>query len=251
MTTIGEYHGYKIEYFDEIDSTSTYLVDRAKAGAPGRTVAIANRQTAGRGRRGRSFFSPENTGLYMSVIWRGDYNVETSMLITPAVACAVADGLERVCGKKMGIKWVNDIYSDGKKLCGILTETRFDFEQDKLDYAVIGIGINLCQPKGGFPEELADVATAAFSEYSEDNKTAVIQSVLDNLDEYLPKIASKEFLEEYRRRSVLIGRSVNVIKGESVRPAYVLGIDDNAKLVVKDDSGVYSLDSGEVSVKFL
>lgn len=249
MTIMTEYHGYKIEFFDEIDSTNTYLVERAKAGAPDKTVAIANRQTAGRGRRGKSFFSPENTGLYMSVIWKGDCGVKTAMLITPAVACAVADGLERVSGKEIGIKWVNDIYSGGKKLCGILTETRFDFEHDKLDFAVIGIGINLCEPKGGFPKELENVATAVFKEYSEDMRTAVIQNVLDNLDKYLPQITTKKFLKEYRRRSVLIGKTVNVIKGEDICAAQVLGIDDSAKLVVKDDSGVHAIDSGEISIR--
>ncbi len=244
-----EYHGYKIEFFDEIDSTNTYLVERAKAGASAKTVAIANRQTAGRGRRGKSFFSPENTGLYMSIIWKGDCDVKTAMLITPAAACAVAEGLELVSGREMGIKWVNDIYYGGKKLCGILTETRFDFEKDKLDYAVIGIGINLFEPKYGFPEELEKVATAVFSEYSEDKRTAVIQAVLDNLDKYLPQIATGEFLGEYRRRSVLIGKSVNVVKGERSYPAKVIDIDDSAKLVVKDCEGIHAIDSGEVSIR--
>lgn len=249
MTTMTEYHGYKIEFFDEINSTNTYLVERAKGGAPDKTVAIANHQTAGRGRRGKSFFSPENTGLYMSIIRKFDCDVQTAMLITPAAACAVADGLERICGRAMGIKWVNDIYSGGKKLCGILTETKFDFERDKLDYAVIGIGINLCKPKGGFPKELENVATAVFSKYSEDKRIEVIQNVLDGLDKYLPQIAARGFLDEYRRRSVLIGRTVNIIKGEESHTAQVLGIDDNAKLVVKDDSGVHALDSGEISIK--
>ncbi len=244
-----EYHGYKIEYFDEINSTNTYLVERAKDGAPDKTVAIANRQTAGRGRRGKSFFSPENTGLYMSIIRRFDCDVKTAMLITPAVACAVADALEQVSGKELGIKWVNDIYSCGKKLCGILTETRFDFKQNTLDYAVIGIGINLVEPKGGFPEELENVATAVFQEYSEDMRTAVIHAVLDSLEKYLPQIADKSFLEEYRRRSVLIGRTVNVIKGEESYPAQVLEIDDSARLVVKAEDKVQTLDSGEVSIR--
>ncbi len=246
---MNEYHGYKIEFFDEIDSTNTYLVERAKLGAPDKTAAIANRQTAGRGRRGKSFFSPENTGLYMSIIRKFDCDVKTAMMITPAVACAVADALECVSGKEMGIKWVNDIYSGGKKLCGILTETRFDFERDRLEYAVIGIGINLFEPKGGFPKELENVAMAVFSEYSKDKRTEVIQAVLDALDKYLPEIAPREFLEEYRRRSVLIGKSINVIKDENIRPAQVLGIDDNARLVVKAEDGVQALDSGEVSIR--
>ena len=131
-----------------------------------------------------------------------------------------------------------------KKVC-----VSFDFEHDKLDYAVIGIGINLVEPKGGFPAELESVATAVFSEYSEDTRTAVIQAVLGNLDKYLPQIADKRFLEEYRRRSVLIGRTVNVIKGEESYPAQVLEIDDNARLVVKAGDSVYTLDSGEISIR--
>lgn len=245
-----EYKGYKIEYFDEIDSTNTYLCSLAKKGGKDGTAVIARRQTAGRGRQGRSFYSPDSTGLYMSVIFRRKIGIEAALMLTPAVAAAVAQALERISGRNMGIKWVNDIFLDGKKLCGILVESKLDFATECLDYAVIGIGINLFEPAGGFPEEIKKTAAALFPNYSEEKRAEVTFALLDSLKDILDRLPDCGFMEEYRRRSVLIGREVDVLRNNEVYRAKVIGIDDTAKLiVVSEDRGEELLDSGEVRVK--
>ncbi len=265
-------HGiYKITEFDVLDSTNNYLVSLAKDGEPSGRVVIAKRQTAGKGSKGRSFYSPETSGLYMSVLIRKDFSPKTAMLITPMVACAVADALEAVSDKIMGIKWVNDIYCDGKKLCGILTESRFDFTSNRLDYAVIGIGINLTEPKSGFPKEISDIAAALYKgEITEEQRQNVISSVLDRLEYYLSELTDCEqsnsvppkFLSDYRHRSVLIGKTVYITGANGINEAATatanatpavkataVDIDDEARLVVVLDGKRITLDSADVSVK--
>lgn len=245
-----EYNGYEIEFFDEIDSTNTYLCSLAKKGAEDGRTAIARCQTAGRGRQGRSFFSPDSTGLYMSTVYRKKISIETALMLTPAVAVATARALEMISGRKMGIKWVNDIFVNGKKLCGILVESKLDFAAECLDYAVIGIGVNLFEPIGGFPEGINKTAAALFTDYSEEKRAEVIFALLDSLKDTLDRLPDCGFMDEYRSRSVLIGQEVDVFRDNEVYRAKVIGIDDTAKLIVmSDDRGEERLDSGEVRVK--
>lgn len=243
------YKGYKITEFSELDSTNTYLTDLAKKGAPDGTTVIARSQTAGRGRQDRSFFSPEGTGLYLSLVYRKKISIEAALMLTPAVAVAVAKALEKVSGREMGIKWVNDIFLDGKKLCGILVESKLDFAAGCLDYAVIGIGVNLFEPAGGFPEEIKKTAAALFPHFSEKIRVEVIHALLDSLKDILDVLPDCGFMEDYRLRSVLIGHRVDVLRGNEVYSAQVIGIDDSAKLIVLSDRGEERLDSGEVRVK--
>lgn len=154
---------FKIQVVDSIDSTNEALkrlVKEAKASGGEHsvdvlhgTVVIAKHQTAGKGRRGRSFYSPEDTGLYMSILFKPEVKMEQMVRITTMAAAAVSCAIEKVSGKKTEIKWVNDIYADGKKVVGILTEAG-------PDYAILGIGVNLWEPKGGFPEEIRNIAGA-------------------------------------------------------------------------------------------
>lgn len=248
---ISSYHGFEIEEFDELDSTNTKLVSLAKAGERSGKVIIAGTQTAGRGRQGRSFFSPGSTGLYMSVLIRKPIKVSDAVLLTPAAAVAVSSVLEKISGKKMGIKWVNDIFTDGKKLCGILTETKFDFEKERLDYAVIGIGVNLCAPESGFPDEIEAVAAALFdARPSDEIREKIVLNILDALNEAVNQLGSREFLSDYRRRSVLIGKTVSVLTPQGSYNAVAVDIDDTARLVVKTfDGGIKALDSGEIRAK--
>lgn len=244
------YAGYRITEYTELGSTNTFLTELAKEGEPGGRVVAALKQSSGKGRRGRSFFSSKPSGVYMSVLYRQELSVNDGLLITPAVACAVAEAIEEVSGRRTGIKWVNDIFADGKKLCGILVESRFCFERDSMDYAVIGIGINLAEPEGGFPDELENIAGVLFDKYTEENRLNIIHKVLEKLNKYLPEIKTRGFLEDYRRRSILIGRTVNVVSNGEAYPAQALGIDDMARLIVElPDGQIMTLDSGEVSVR--
>ena len=150
------------EYLEEIDSTNRYVKQLGAAGAPEGRVVIANRQSAGRGRLGRSFFSPGEKGIYMSVLLRPEIELERAVLITSMAAVAVARAIERVSDIPAKIKWVNDIFLNRKKVCGILTESGINAETGKLEYAVLGIGVNVGSME--FPEELKGIATSVSNE---------------------------------------------------------------------------------------
>lgn len=244
------YHGIRLIEYPEVDSTNNVCLQLAKSGESERVCVVAYSQTAGRGRQGRSFYSPASTGVYFSLSYRAGLDVESSLLITPAAACAVASVLEELSGRKMGIKWVNDVYCEGKKVCGILTESRLDFSKNALDYAVIGIGVNLTVPEGGFAGELESKAGAVF-DFKPDSelRAQVVLKILDRLEEVLSSIPSRGFLEEYRSRSILTGREVSFQRGGSLICGTVTGIDDRCRLEVMTAGGTISLDSGEVSVK--
>ena len=150
----------KIETVDLIDSTNDELKRRAEQGESEMYLLVAERQTKGKGTKGRSFFSPGGTGIYMSLLLRPAYTPQECTLLTTmaAVSCAVA--IERVVGVKPQIKWVNDIYLDGKKVGGILTQAHLSKDCKAVEWAIVGIGINLSEPEGGFPADLTDIATA-------------------------------------------------------------------------------------------
>ena len=240
---------YEIYEYDSLESTNTLLFERAKQGERDKTVIVARHQTGGRGRRGKSFFSPNGTGLYMSVLTRKALSLDTLNYFTPAVAVAVANAIESVSHKKCGIKWVNDIYIEGRKVAGILTETKCDFEKGKLCFVVIGIGINLTVPKGDFPDEIKNIAAAVFDECGEDLRTKMMKEVILNLDKIIDNFVPERFIGEYKERSILDGRQIEIIADNGIRQATALCIDDMARLVVKTEQGEETLTSGDVSVK--
>lgn len=239
-----------IYVFDSIDSTNNFAKKLAAEGEPHGTAVAAEMQTSGRGRLGRSFCSPSGGNIYMSVILRRDISIEKSMLITPCAAVAVADAIDSVCGTETKIKWVNDLFLGGRKICGILTEASLDCETKKLGYAVVGIGINLASIRKSFPKELIESATSIEDETGKiPDRFRLIAEILRNLDEQIGKIEDVSFMDEYRRRSFLIGRHISVVKSDGERMAEAVGIDDSAGLVVRyDDKTVETLNSGEARI---
>lgn len=255
-----EHNGFDITFYDEISSTNDLLMQEGREGAKSGKTTVARRQTKGKGSKGRSFYSPPS-GIYLSVLVRPSQckdsicpalSAEEALLITPAVACAVADALEKISGRRTGIKWVNDIFLDGRKVCGILTESGQDCSLTR--FYVIGIGINLAPPSGGFPEEFAQNAAALFdSEPSDETRLEIILSILENINNRLNEIPDRKFLPDYRKRSVLIGKAVTVnpLDGSEPYPATVTGTDENARLEVRRENGsVVKLNSEEVKVVF-
>lgn len=243
---------FDIEVNDVVDSTNTQLKIEAGNGAPEGRVIIANEQTAGRGRMNRSFYSPSNTGVYMSILLRPKITAQESLFLTTAAAVAVANSIEKVSGCDAKIKWVNDIFCNDRKVCGILTEATLDIESGGLQYAVVGIGINITAPKDDFPSELDGVATSIFDNdgYYVEAKSKLVALILDEFWQYYQDISSRNFLDEYRRRSNIIGKEVSVHYANKVERALVLGIDDQCHLTVKTANGaVKSLSSGEVSIR--
>ena len=234
--------------FDEVDSTNTVAKSIAEQGANEWTVVLASRQTGGRGRLGRSFFSPDGTGLYMSIILRPSFGVDAALNITASAAVAVTRAIEKLTDKLPLIKWVNDVYVNDKKVCGILTEASFNMENSTMEYAVLGIGVNLSLPKSGFPDDISNIAGDIGLDISKrDTFTAQIinefKILYSGLDEKL-------FFDEYKAKQMLIGKSVNVIKATSTRPAVVKALDDECRLVVEyQDGTTEALYTGEVSVR--
>ncbi|HWT27489.1 MAG TPA: biotin--[acetyl-CoA-carboxylase] ligase [Mobilitalea sp.] len=241
---------FVLDVRQSVTSTNTLAKELAGQGAKEGTVIIAREQTEGRGRMGRTFYSPNSSGIYFSIILRPDLTLENSLLITTATAVAVSKAIERIAKVKAEIKWVNDIFVDGKKVCGILTEASLNFESGGLEYAVVGIGINI--NTSTFPEEIRSVAGSVFEHKPGDQPVTsmLVAEVLNNIAECMDSLTRKDYLDEYRNRSFLIGQDILVLKGKYVIPAKAVTIDEKARLVVEyEDKTVEALSSGEVSVR--
>lgn len=240
--------GENIIFKEQTVSTNEDIKAIAESGSEF-TVAVARSQTGGKGRMGRGFVSPEG-GLYFSVLLRPDLDAEACLKITTAAAVAMAQAIENVANKPVKIKWVNDIYADGKKLCGILTEGAFDAENGGLKYAVLGVGVNVCTPAAGFQKEIENKAGALFAAHKVPSLIycALLKEFLKIFKEYYENIGSMPHIEEYRRRSLLTGRDITYSKGGKTRTARVTGIGDNAELIVKEKKDEILLTSGEVEI---
>ena len=227
---------------------------------PIKAIFVANSQTSGKGRLGRSFFSPKDCGIYLSIIFETDFlEYENDVtLITPKVAVSVCKTLEKFESKNCKIKWVNDIFIQDKKICGILTEGILSNSQKgKINPAIIGIGINLQEDKNGFPEEISKIAGSVNIDFSLREK--IIQTLLQEILEDLKVQNHQQVMTEYKNRSNLIGKTVDVIEntfsGQSYQ-AQVVDITEQGHLLVKKkvdssfEENRTELFTGEVSIKF-
>lgn len=231
------------------DSTNNEAKRLAERGSAEGTVVIAFTQTAGKGRLGRKFYSPSDSGVYMTVTLRPK-NREVVPYLTVMAAVAVAEGVENAGGKHTEIKWVNDVFCGGKKCTGILTEASSNMENGELDFAVVGIGINVTTPNGGFPKEIRDIATAVLDGVK-DARNKVVASVLNVFFENYRNFDKDNVVKRYRDRSFLLGRDVIVVKTDSERRATVKGIDDECHLIVEYSDGKTDvLSAGEVRLKW-
>ena len=230
---------------------STNLELKARAAAlPAWHTLIARRQTGGRGRMGRSFYSPEGSGLYMSVLLRPQLAAEDAPLITTAAAVAVCRAAEALGSDRAEIKWVNDVLIRGKKVCGILTEAAAGTAPGTLDWAVLGVGINVTEPAGGFPADIAAVAGAVFPSPGQELRARLAAEFLRQFYVIYTALPDRAFAAEYRSRSCLAGRYVDVLRGETSRRALALGVDDACRLLVRYEDGTEeALFSGEVSIR--
>jgi BirA family biotin operon repressor/biotin-[acetyl-CoA-carboxylase] ligase len=248
---VGELKGVPIHYYDTIDSTNDYAKELAKQGTPDYTLVVADTQTHGKGRMGRSFSSPSGTGVYMSIVLYPNTSMETSQLITSCVAVAVSKAIDTLCGSSSKIKWVNDIFLNGRKVSGTLTEGSLDFETNTFNYAVVGIGINVRSVKGVFDSELSSIATSIEDETGVlVTRSELIAEVFNNVYLQLQRIEDKSFLEEYVERSLIIGEDVIVSENGVDTNAKAIGIDSTAGLVVRFEDGTTKvLNSGEARIR--
>ena len=240
--------GYEIDVIAETDSTNNVLKKLAVTTDKDGYLLIARRQTAGRGRLGRSFFSPDS-GVYMSLLIRPNTPPEQTLFFTTAAAVAVCRAIERTTKLTAQIKWVNDVYIGGKKVCGILCESAI--EHDKTAWTVVGIGVNLAHPKGGFPPEIAEKAAALFEGEAPEGFEEKFSAALAYELFRLYSDGSFTDVNEYRSRSMLIGREITAVTAAGERPCRAIGIDSAAALIVEYPDGTRGyLNSGEVSVRF-
>ena len=240
---------FPLEVLPQIPSTNALVRQQAASGAPEGYTVLANGQSAGRGRRGRSFYSPDDTGVYLSILLRPrDWTAQQSVRITTMAAVAMCRAIEEVSCEVPGIKWVNDIFLHGKKICGILTEGAFDAESGMLEYAVLGAGVNLYEPAGGFPPELQEIAGALFDRSQKDMKNRLAAAFLNA---FWDIAAGKEdYISAYRAYSLVLGQSITVHSPAGDRSAKALAIDDDCRLLVRFDSGeTKTLSYGEISVR--
>lgn len=241
--------GYHISVYDTVDSTNSELKRQAQNGIPDKSVAIALSQTGGRGRRGHNFYSPGGSGLYISVLYRPkNITAADAPIVTTATAVAICCAVSDVVGSKLEIKWINDLFYKGKKVCGILTEAATDFESGALEYIVIGAGINLTAPPNGFPEPIADVAGAISESYV--NKSRLAAEILNYLTEYINLLPKRGFLQEYKKRLFVLGKEITVVSPSGDYSARAKDINQNAELIVEDKNGqTHVLNSGEIRLK--
>ena len=239
---------------DTVDSTNHYLRDLAFQGAPSGTVVVANEQTSGRGRRGRTFVSPKNTGIYFSILFRPDCAPPECTTITAWTAVAVERAIYQVTGVHPSIKWVNDLLLNRKKICGILTEMSVENESGHVQHIIIGIGINANQMVSDFPEELQQIASSIYAEtgqkVSRARLTAALIQELDKMFTDWPA-ANETYLAAYRNYNLTTKEDMAIVSGDKRIPITVLGINDDFSLKVQHEDGrIEDLSSGEVSVKF-
>lgn len=224
-----------IHIYDTLQSSNLTAKQLALGGAPHGTLVLTAHQQAGRGRLGRRFESPAGKGVYLSLILRPALSAADAQSVTISAAVAVARAVKALCGLELGIKWVNDLYYQGRKVCGILTEAALDMESGMLDYAVLGLGFNITAPPDGWPAELQDVAGALFDDAPPPGaRAALAAAFLNEFWALYHGVPKPEYLPEYRARQALLGQTVTVTpRNGTPRKAEALDIDEDCRLVVR------------------
>ena len=241
-----------LQCFPSLGSTNDHLRALAKAGALAGTAVLADHQTGGHGRRGRSFHSPEGVGVYLSLLLRPDCPPAQLMHLTCAVAVAMCDAVEASAGFRPAIKWTNDLVSGKRKLGGILTEIGFN-PKGNVDWVIIGVGINCCQHLSDFPKEIRDMAgSLSMIAQTPINRAKVAADMLTQLHRMSEKLLGRkeEILNQYRADCMTLGQDVVLVRGEEKRYGHALDIDGSGALVVRfGDGQTETVNSGEISVR--
>ncbi len=233
----------EVRYYDSIDSTNNQAKRLVNENNSNTLLVVADTQTAGRGRQGKSFYSPAKTGIYMTLAFHPMTELENAVSATSAAAVAVCRAVERLTDKKPGIKWVNDVYLDDRKICGILTEAVTDFETRTVTSLIVGIGTNI--KTDVFPEEVKNAASLD----AEIKRAELIAAIANELNKINCSPYS-EFIDYYREHSVIIGKNIVFIKNGESKCAKAVGIDDRGGLEIVCENGEkMTLCSGDVTIR--
>jgi len=248
-----------IKVYDVTGSTNevakTIDLDECKAedGTPLPVVIIADKQTAGKGRLGRKFESPAGTGLYMSFVFRPGFDISRSLFVTMASAVGTCRAIESAAGKHAEIKWVNDLFYNGKKICGILTEAQSDFETGTIDRLITGIGVN-CFP-GSFPPDVAYIAGSLADRTADFSRERLAAEMINEILPLITDPNAASFMDEYRERCFILGNNIKIhphYNDYGIR-ARALAVDEEGGLVVRYLEGEKTgteetLRTGEISI---
>lgn len=238
----------KIIVLDETDSTNRVAKELAWQGESEGTLVIANVQSAGRGRLGRSFYSPAGSGIYASLILRPDLAATQALRITSCAAVAVARAIENVTALSPQIKWVNDVYVHGKKVCGILTEAGFSGQGEQMQHAILGIGVNVGTMQ--FPDELSHIATSLENEIGQSvSRSRLLAEICNEFSVFYENIQKATFLEESKRRSFVLGKQIMVHTPDGAYEAKAVDLNEEGYLIVEKDGIQECLYTGEISVR--
>ena len=244
---VGEYPA-PIHLYETLDSSNQTAKQLALAGAPHGTLVLAGQQSAGRGRMGRRFESPAGKGVYLSLVLRVPVPASEALGVTIGASVAVARAVRALCGLELSIKWVNDLYYQGKKVCGILTEAGSSVESGFLDWLVVGIGLNLTTAPEDWPDELARTAGSLFPGGPAPVSRAALAGAIAR--ELLALCPAFDCLDEYRARCFVPGHWVTVCTAAETYAARALVIDDRGALLVEREGGRrVALQHGEVSIR--
>ncbi len=244
---------YKVLVFQELTSTNDVLKKLAiDEKAPAGTVVVSDYQTGGKGRLGRSFYSPKGSGLYLSMLLRPTGSVSDNLILTAQAAAAVYRAVKDVTGIRLGIKWVNDLYYQNRKVTGILSEGQTSMESGRFEYVIVGIGINLYEPEDGFPEEIRDRAGSILGKKTSENQVDRNRIAAAVIREFYQLASGNTLAPEYIEENIVPGNEIFVINGDKRRKARALRIlPDGCLEIEEEDHSVTALVYGEVSVRLV
>lgn len=246
-----QFYANKIQVHKSLESTNKTAKEMAVAGAEHGTIIISDCQTMGRGRYSRNFFSPSGGGLYMSIVLRPEaMHFKNPTSVTAFAAVSVCEAIESISTKVPRIKWVNDIFIDGKKVCGILTEAVTDFESGGLDWVVLGIGINVHTCTEDFPCDLQSIATSIYpDEKMSGVRNRLSAEIINRILGFETLPSETEIFEKYKKRLMVLGKKITVIQNQVEYKATAIDVDSVGHLVVKNESGErITLSSGEIRI---
>lgn len=240
----------KLICLDSVDSTNTYLRKLAREGCDEGTVVIADTQTAGRGRMGRGFYSQSGAGVYLSVLLKPDCSPEQAGTLTPHLAVAVRCAIERVCGVKADIKWVNDLLIKDRKICGVLCESVIG-PDGMPDYVICGVGVNVSNRAEDFPEELRSIAGSIYTQTGlTPERGKLIAAIIEEIMRMYARWTKDKtaYLAQYREGCITTGKYVRIKTADGERDAFAKELSSDFGLTVNTSGGTVTLHSGEVTI---
>lgn len=246
-----KYSDVQVCVLEETDSTNDEVKRMGHNGAKEKLVVLSEKQRGGKGRMGRSFYSPSAKGIYMSMLFRPrKEQAEDVVLITAAASVAVCRALKKTMGKEPKIKWVNDIYLDNRKVCGILTEAVTNPEDGSIGMVILGIGINCEEPEKGFPAEIREIAGTICKKGEHCDRNKLAAAVFNEVQMLYDELAERTFLREYRSYSLVIGKKVRFASKEQWQEAIAVDIDADGGLIVEmEDGSRQVLRTGEITLR--